>query len=190
MSERRAYRPVEKILGWSIPILLTASGTVGAIRKIDAAQAYVNTASVEAKLTPEQDFRIYIEQSKKNINDCETELCPINDQGHELKKSVALAFVQAQEIAGKRIELSGPLSANRTKPEQQGLYDCYIRKDKGCFPAFHPDHPRANHTNGEAIDVRNWRDPIVKNALFEAKWIRPYGTDTSGEPWHFEKRRN
>jgi hypothetical protein len=186
MSERRTYHPAEKFLGWSIPVLLTASGAVGAVRRIDTAQAYVNTAAVQAELTPEQAFNLYIEQSRKKIIDCETDLCPINDQGHVLKKYAALAFVQAQEIAGKRIELSGPLSANRTKAEQQRLYDCYVSKEKGCYPAFHPDHPRANHLDGEAIDVSNWRIPNVLNSLTKVGWIRPY----TKEPWHFEKRRN
>jgi hypothetical protein len=182
MREGHRLRTSEKFIGYGISVLLPIS-SAAAVTRIEATTLPATIHRV-ADVTQDDPFAAYLDGSFEAVHACKTELCPIDDKGHILKKHAALAFVEAEQLLGGRIELSGSMSAYRTPEQQDLLFRCHQDTPKVCAGAFPANHPRANHQKGEAIDAKDWRNPEVVNALLTTGWVRPYGN----EPWHFENR--
>lgn len=90
-------------------------------------------------------------------------------QDYWLAGEAARAFARAQEMLaakGKSIQISGKNGAGRTVDTQTEIYS----RSRGgtTFVAGKPTS--SNHTFGRALDISNWRDPDVQNALKAVGW--------------------
>lgn len=90
-------------------------------------------------------------------------------QEYWLAGDAGRAFARAQEMLaskGKSIQISDKNGAGRTVDTQTEIYS----RSKGgrTFVAGAPTS--SNHTFGRALDISNWRDPDVQQALKAAGW--------------------
>lgn len=122
-----------------------------------------------------------IDESVKIIDGIEVKAITL--EGHMLRVDVADAFKKAQELAGGRIVVN---SAGRSYEKQKALFDCWQAGDKSCNPADNPDLKRSTHMDFAAIDVENWEDPKIMDALLKAGFYRPYPDPSQREMHHFE----
>lgn len=97
--------------------------------------------------------------------------------GDWLSPEAAGAFRDAQSEAranGSEIQVS---SAGRTFEEQTELWN---NRANNPYPVARPG--TSNHESGDAIDVSNYSDPVVRNALHN----HGFRDDVPGDPVHFD----